>query len=210
MKRLIGLFVLTIGIYGGHVMATEEPRFVTLEKEGNFEIRQYDSQLIAEVYVEGDMGRSGNKGFRMIADFIFGNNEKVDANESQKIAMTAPVTLEPQKIAMTAPVTLEGNENNQWRVQFTMPSQYTFSTLPRPKNPDVKIREIPGRKMAVISFSGYMGEEKSLKKTDELLGWMAHKGYKTIGRPQMASYNPPWTLPFWRRNEVQIEIANHD
>jgi hypothetical protein len=158
------------------------------------------------VVVEGSRDEASNKGFRLIADFIFGNNEASN-KESQKIAMTAPVTIEPQKIAMTVPVTIDQSSDKGWRVQFVMPKQYTMETLPKPKNPLVSIKEIPGKRYAVIKFSGLNNLEKIENNTKQLRDWMEVKHLQALGQPQLARYNPPWTLPPWRRNEILIEIT---
>jgi hypothetical protein len=199
-------------------MAIEEPKFTVLAKEGAIELRQYAPFLIAETVVEGDMDEASNRGFRLIADFIFGNNQAPgDAGSSAKIAMTAPVTVVPeapsQKIAMTAPVTIAQADlaaspmaGNRWRVHFVMPSQYSLATLPKPVNPAVKLRAVPGQRFAVLVFSGLAGAEKVQTKSEELLAWVKQRGLKTRGVVQLARYNPPWTLPFFRRNEVMVEL----
>jgi effector-binding domain-containing protein len=187
-------------------MAIEEPPFTTTDQEAPFEIRQYEPMVIAEVTVEGSRDEASNKGFRLIADFIFGNNEASN-KESQKIVMTAPVTIEPQKIAMTAPVTIDQSSDKGWRVQFVMPKQYTMETLPKPKNPLVNIKELPAKRYAVIKFSGLNNLEKIENNTKQLKEWIDAKHLQALGQPQLARYNPPWTLPPWRRNEILIEIA---
>lgn len=186
-------------------MAIEEPKFEVLERTASFEMRQYAPLIVAEVLVDGDLDEASGKGFRLIADYIFGNNRAPDGGD-EKIAMTAPVTVEPldHKIAMTTPVTFQP-ESGKWQVRFVMPSQYTLSTLPVPNNTQVKLREVPGRKMAVVTFSGLAGESKTSKKTEELLSWLASKQLRPVGTPELARYNPPWTLPFLRRNEVMVE-----
>lgn len=185
-------------------MATEEPEYQVLDQEGDYELRLYEPMLIAETWVSGSMDQAGGRGFRLIADFIFGNNTSV-AGERKEIAMTAPVTMEPQseEISMTAPVTMEQTDG-KWRVHFVMPSRYTYEMLPKPNNPQVKIREIPAKKYAVIQYSGFAGDEKTARKTAALLRWMQSKGLEPVGNPEMARYDPPWTLPFFRRNEVMI------
>ncbi len=203
LKRLLTLTLCIIPILS---MAIEEPKYVSSELAPPFEIRQYESMLIAEVMVEGTRDEASNKGFRLIADFIFGNNEGVQ-KESQKIAMTAPVTVEPRKIAMTAPVTVDQSDEKNWRVQFVMPKEYSMETLPKPKNSLVKIKEIPSKRYAVIVFSGLNNPEKIENNTKQLRAWMSDKQLNAIGTPQLARYNPPWTLPPWRRNEILIEIA---
>ncbi len=107
---------------------------------------------------------------------------------------------------MTAPVGVH-QASNGWKVYFVMPSQYTLDILPKPNNPLVNIKEIPEQKFAVIRFSGLVNEEKMRKKLSELEKWLASKKLKSIGQPELARYNPPWTLPFLRRNEVMVEIV---
>ena len=203
MRKLV--FSL-IYLFSNLVMAIEEPTFTISDQEASFEIRQYEPMIIAEVIVAGTRDEASNKGFRMIADFIFGNNE-ASSKESQKIAMTAPVTIEPEKIAMTAPVTTDQASDKGWRVQFVMPKQYTMETLPKPKNPLVHIKEVTGKRYAVMKFSGFNNQEKIENNTQQLREWIEVKRLHAIGQPQLARYNPPWTLPPWRRNEILIEIA---
>lgn len=203
-------------------MAIEEPTFEVLEKTENIEIRQYRPVIVAETFVDGNMGSASNSGFRLIADYIFGNNQSMRESigePSENIAMTAPVSIEPvtrsEKIAMTAPVSVEPQgdsisgmmDSKRWRVQFTMPSGYSLATLPKPRNPAVTLRAVPGKRYVVLVFSGFAGEEKAQQKTDELAVWLKAKNLSAIATPQLARYNPPWTLPFLRRNEILIEIA---
>jgi len=195
------------------VMAIEEPSYQVLKQLEHFELRQYESQLIAEVTVQGSLSEASNKGFRLVADYIFGNNQvsQASSNQSEKIAMTAPVVIEPQssKIAMTAPVVVEkkgASEQQQWTLYFVMPKSYRMDNLPKPNNPQVQIKEIKNKKVAVIRFSGWVDEEKLADRTAELQTWMKQEQLIAIGEPQLARYNPPWTLPWWRRNEVFIPV----
>ncbi len=201
MKKLL-LAALAGLFFTSNVMATEEPKYQVLKQQGDFELRRYEPMLIAETWVSGSMDEATGKGFRVIADFIFGNNTSV-AGEPREIAMTAPVTMQSEKIDMTTPVTME-NQNGRWRIHFVMPSRYTYQMLPKPNNPAVTIREIPSRNYAVIEFSGLAGEDKVAKKTAALLQWMQANQLTPQGQPEVARYNPPWTLPFFRRNEVMI------
>jgi len=187
-------------------MAIEEPEFTLLEKDQAFELRSYAPKIIAEVVVDGDMREASSKGFRLIADFIFGNNT-VQSGKSEKISMTAPVSVEPraENISMTVPVGVQ-QENNDWKVYFVMPSQYTLETLPKPNNPLVSIKQLPSQKLAVVRFSGLVDEDKMSKKVAELKQWVDNKKLKVLGKPELARYNPPWTLPFLRRNEVMVEV----
>ena len=205
-------------------MAVEEPKFESMAQDGAFELRQYPPFIVAETWVAGDMDEASSKGFRAIADYIFGNNRALgaaDAAASAKIAMTAPVTMEPvaasQKIAMTAPVTMEPQAPaagtpaalqgaTQWRVHFVMPSQYTLATLPQPNNPAVLLREVPSQQWAVLRYSGFNSEAAVQQHTDELLAWVAARQLTPVGNPQLARYNPPWTLPMFRRNEILLQV----
>jgi hypothetical protein len=200
----------------GNAMAIEEPIFKVLVTDGSFEIRQYAPMLVAETLVEGDMDEASSKGFRLIADFIFGNNQVSNAQTKSKIAMTAPVTAEPQssKISMTAPVTLEPSSAamtmqtaKQWRISFVMPSQYTMENIPKPNNNAVRLKEIPGKYFAVQTYSGFNTMARVQRKTDETLEWAGKRALKMIGTPQISRYDPPWTLPLFRRNEIMVEIS---
>ena len=121
--------------------------------------------------------------------------------------MTAPVTQQgSEKIAMTAPVTQEGG-GDTWRVRFIMPAKYTLATLPKPNNPAIALKEIPEKRFAVIRFSGMAGEESLKRYNKELSDFLSAKRLTPLSPPTYAFYNPPWTLPFLRRNEVLVEIA---
>jgi hypothetical protein len=189
-------------------MATEEPKYDVILTEGDFEVRQYARMVIAETLVAGTQDEASSAGFRAIAGYIFGDNRRADASAT-KIAMTAPVTLEKQpasqKIEMTAPVTMDRN-GDKWRVHFVMPSQYALADLPKPNNPKVQLREIPAKKIAALRFSGFAGEDKVTTKTKALTDWVIAKGLAAVNTPQLARYDPPWTLPFMRRNEVLVEV----
>ena len=186
-------------------MATEKPSYQSIEKTGDFELRLYAPMIVAETYVEGSFDQASTAGFRLIAGYIFGDNRAQDGASGQKIAMTAPVTMETgsQKIDMTAPVTMEGG-GGRWRIGFVMPSRYSMATLPTPNNPRVTLREIPEQRTAAIVFSGFAGEGKVKAKTEALLAWMAARGLEPVSAPQLARYDPPWTLPFFRHNEILV------
>lgn len=201
-------FAILLGLlFSTYVMATEEPKFSLIEKYGDFELRLYQPMIIAETDVEGSLSEASNAGFRLIAGYIFGGNKSRQGSSPERIAMTAPVTLEPspENIAMTAPVVVE-SKDKRWRVHFVMPAGYTLNSLPIPNDPRVSLREIAEQKTAVIVFSGFAGEEKVKDKTLALLDWIKSRGLEAISTPQLARYNPPWTLPFLRRNEILINI----
>ena len=127
----------------------------------------------------------------MIADFIFGNNTN-KIGEREKIEMTVPVVISEGK--------------GGWSVHFVMPSKYSLEDLPKPNNSQVKIKQVKDRRCAVLRFSGSVNEEKFNTKAAALIGWIKSENLKIIGKPELARYNPPWILPFLRRNEVMVEI----
>ena len=202
------LAALLISVLPVTAMATEEPKFEVVTTDGDIEVRHYAPMVVAETFVDGSQDDASSRGFRVIAGYIFGDNKRA-GQSAEKIAMTAPVTIEKQdvsqKIAMTAPVTLE-QQGNRWRVHFVMPSQYKLNDLPKPNNAAVTLREIPGRKVAALRFSGFAGEDKVATKTAELRDWIAARGMTAAGAAQLARYDPPWTLPFMRRNEILTEV----
>ena len=187
------------------LMATEEPVFSLIYKENNFEVREYAPRIIAQVKIIGNFDEASSAGFRSLADFIFGNNSI--NNESEKISMTAPVVAEPtsEKIPMTTPVLAE-EKNNEWLISFVMPKEYSFKTLPKPNNSEVTLTTLPKEKFAVIVFSGLVRESSYDEKVKLLNNFIEKQDLKTSGSVQIARYNPPWTLPFFRRNELMIKV----
>ncbi len=212
----IFLILTSAWIYGTTAMAIEEPSFEVTEKSDPFEIRQYAAMIVAEVIVDGDMSTASGKGFRLIAGYIFGKNNTLSKDQfpslttpiesqrtdsSAKIAMTVPVTVEPQEITGSA-----FESARTWRVQFTMPRQYTLETIPKPTDASVKLRQVPGKRFAALKYTGLNGEEKVSEKAQLLLNWLSAKNLRPLSPPQLARYNPPWSLPFLRRNEILVEI----
>ena len=197
---LVFLAAIVWSLFANNV---ETPDYEVVAKEGQIEIRQYDAMIVAEADVAGEREEAIGSGFRIIADYIFGNNLA-----SKNVAMTAPVTQRPsQNIAMTAPVTQQ-TVGASWKVRFVMPSEYTMATLPQPVNPEVKLIEVPASRFAAIQFSG-LGNQRALdRRTEQLLDYLKQEGLSYMGEPTYAFYNAPWTLPFMRRNEVLIEIED--
>jgi effector-binding domain-containing protein len=198
---LLNLLLLVFG--GIEAMATEEVKYRVLESSGDFELRQYESSIVAETTVEGDFHEVGNEGFRRLFDYISGKNRK-----KQSIPMTAPVSQEAssEKIPMTAPVNQE-KMGEAWRITFFMPSTLTMETLPEPLDPRVKLMKIPGRLMAALSYSGTWSRERYEGKEQRLKELIRQRGLKIEGEPVFARYNPPFMPWFLRRNEVLIPVG---
>ncbi len=197
----VGAVFLGAVIWSAVASNVETPDYEVLSKSGDIEIRHYVPTIVAQVTVEGDRAEAINRGFGIIAAYIFGSNLTSD-----EVAMTAPVTQQSsENIAMTAPV-IQQSEGAAWNVRFVMPAEYSMETLPKPANPEVKLIEVPAKRFAAIRFSGFAGQNSLDQHTAQLQGHIAEQGLVALRAPEYAFYNAPWTLPFMRRNEVMIEL----
>ena len=199
MKSIIYLIIFIFA--GQSLMAIEELEYKVLEKDERYEIRQYEDHILAEVEVEGSAKDAGNKAFSLLFKYISGENKtrsKLDAKgqiqqeKSQKISMTAPVNQE--------------QVGDKWLVSFVMPSKYTMDSLPEPKNERVKLREVKGRKMVALRYSGTWSEKRYLAHKNKLIEYMKEKSLQRAGEVVWARYNSPFSLWFLRRNEVLYPI----
>lgn len=188
--------------WGPMASNVEQAKYEVLQAHDAIEIRNYAPMIVAEVETSGERKEAINQGFRMIADYIFGNNLS-----SQNVAMTAPVIQQPsEKIAMTTPVTQQA-EGDAWKVRFVMPAEYTMETLPKPNNASVKLKQVEAKQFAVIRFSGSADAESLKAQEQKLMEFVEAKKLSALSAPTYAFFNPPWTLPFLKRNEVMVEIA---
>jgi DNA gyrase inhibitor GyrI len=205
MWVVIAAILVAGAVAWGPIMSdVEQATYRVVESHGAIEIREYAPMIVAQTEVSGEREEAIRQGFRRIADYIFGNNAP-----QHSVAMTAPVIQQPaEKIAMTAPVLQQGaGQEGPWKVRFVMPASYQMETLPRPNNHAVTLQEIPQQRFAVIRFSGLADDETLSEQTEILRGFMAEKQLQPLSPPLYAFFNPPWTLPPLRRNEVMIEIA---
>jgi len=183
----------------------ETPKYSVSKKQNEIEIRQYPGYIQAEVTVDEKNYKTAiEKGFSVLAGYIFGNNIS-----RQKIEMTTPVQAsQSEKIAMTTPVIVTGASN--FTVAFIMPAEYTLETLPQPKDTRVHFKRFPARSMVAIRFSGFFRQEKIEKNKQRLSHWLEEQGLETEGDFIVAGYNPPWVPGFLARNEVLIQINSDD
>ena len=196
-------FILSaIALLSLRTLAVEEAKFKIIDKEDDFEIRDYAPQIVAEITIDNTLEEAGNQAFRPLFKYISGENSK-----SSKISMTAPVSQEVagQKISMTAPVSQQVSGDG-WAVSFMMPQTYTMQSIPKPKNEKIKLREIPARRIAAIRYSGTWSEERYTKNLKLLQEWIKKRGLSAAGDPIWARYNPPFMPWFLRRNEVLIPL----
>ncbi|MGU3650576.1 SOUL family heme-binding protein [Mycolicibacterium sp. A43C] len=202
LVKLAGQIVESVPAVVG-VRTVEEPHYISRALTGNVEIRRYGRRIAAQTTVTGDRERALNAGFRKLAAYIFGGNQR-----RAEIAMTAPVSQQgsSQEIAMTAPVSQQGNAEEGWTIRFFMPSEWTLETLPEPDDSDVDLVSVPPETVAVIRFTGDRSPAAVAQQTADLLDTLASNGIEPAGEPVAWFYDPPWTLPFRRRNEVVVPI----
>ena len=184
---LLGItFLLAAATRPSH--AIEEPTYSVVQKTDQFEVRQYSPYLVAEVVVPGPASEAGKQGFSLLGGYIFGKNKG-----ERKLEMTAPVT--------------QAATPGGFLVQFVMPKGYTLATLPEPLDASVKLREVPGNRVAVIRFSGSWSQSLYEEKLETLRGALSAAGMVTVGEPVSSRYNSPFSLPFLRRNEIWLNLS---
>lgn len=201
------LVLLTLSQLPAPAMAIEEPDFAVVAERESYELRAYDPYIVAEVSVNGSFKDTGNEAFRILADYIFGNN-----TGNEEMSMTAPVETRAEesgtKMAMTAPVLSSSAEEGgqRFRYAFVMERKYTLNSLPKPHDERISLREVPARTVAVRRYSGFWSEANYVKNKNALLEALQQDGVRSIGNPYLARYNPPFMPWFLRRNEVIVEI----
>lgn len=184
------------------IRQSEQPDYQCLLKDGRYEIRLYPELMTAETTVAGDYKSASDHSFRRLAAFIFGNNIR-----RESFAMTTPVFQESvsESIAMTIPV-LQEAKAQAWRMSFIMPKNYRLETLPVPVDTNISLNKLAERKVAVISYSGSLSQESINYYSKQLIDWLNRRSIKMISQPKSAAYDPPWTIPNLRHNEIQIDI----
>ncbi len=152
----------------------------------DFEIRQYDAALFSSYSMQYDSYKnSSGNGFRVLAGYIFGGNEK-----EQSIAMTSPVVM---------------NMDDSIKMMFMVPNNYKKEDLPAPNDPRIQFEEHAAKRMAAITFGGFTSDEKIEKYQKQLVACLEREGIKHTGQFSYFGYNPPYELVN-RRNEVVVEI----
>jgi len=152
--------------------------------DDGIEIRAYPEEIWAIAVAQDE-----NNAFRPLFRYISGENEK-----GEKIEMTAPV--------------VTTNTEKGLSMAFVMPERFDVQTIPRPISSDVEIQRIEPRKLATIRFSGYMNEGSYRDNLERLNRTLKERGILTKGEPLLMQYNDPWTPPFYRRNEIALQVVN--
>ncbi|WP_316227281.1 heme-binding protein [Bradyrhizobium sp. SZCCHNR1047] len=199
---LTGIVVLALAgaaIAAGPIMSrVEQPKYDVVLRDGDFEIRAYAPMIIAQAEVQGARKPAIEEGFRIVGAYIFGANQA-----KAKIAMTAPV--QQQASATIAPA--DGVASDRWSISFVMPSNWSLDTLPPPADARIKLTAQSAQRMVAITFSGSTSDGIIADKTHQLRDYAQRKGLTVTGSPLLAFYNPPWTLPMLRRNEVMLACS---
>lgn len=193
------LMIGACSVTGGQ--AAPEPTFDQLRAETPFELRAYPELVLVKTAMSND-----DRAFQRLFRYISGANAG-----KREIAMTAPVlqstgTSEGAKIAMTAPV-LQSDGESGAEMAFILTSDFTPETAPMPTDPAVELATLPRRQVAVVTFNGRANDALVAEWQDKLDTWMAENGLLAIGPAELAQYNPPWTIPSLRRNELLVPVA---
>ena len=197
-KTITIISIITISIiilwsvWGYYSSNVEQAEYIVIEKTEDYEIREYSPHIIAEVTIQDNYENPRNEGFRIIAEYIFGNN-KVNTS----IAMTAPVMIKND-------FKNENMKNNV--VSFFMPKSYNIDTLPKPNDNRIKIIPVPAKRYLVSSFSWYRSENKIKNEQDNLRRYAKRDNIKINDDFIYAGYNAPWTPPWMTRNEVLVQL----
>lgn len=200
-----GILIWVIGSYAV-VWTIEEPSYTVLEKKEGYEIREYAPYIKAEAEVTGTYQQATEQGFRIIADYIFGNNTKRESISMTTPVLESPMEIQAEKIAMTIPVLEFSDESATRTIAFVLPSKYTLDTLPTPNNPAVKLIAVPTRTVAVLRYSWYPNEIRTAAKKNLLISYLARDKKIITGVIETARYNPPFSMPLTLRNEIIIPI----
>jgi hypothetical protein len=199
-KLVVGTVQGAASVIGCRV-GTEEPSYRAEPLVGGVELRHYSPRLAAETTVTaGDREAALQAGFRRLAGYIFGGNHGGPGTAGGAGAARG------RKIAMTAPVAQDGDPQRGWDVRFYLPAEWTRQTVPAPDDSRVRIVELPQQSVAVLRFSGDRGADALDRRTAQLQEALRAIGFEENGAPTAWFYDPPWTLPFLRRNEIAIPV----
>ncbi len=165
-----------------NVMAYEESKYDVVKSNEIYEVRKYSDRLAVQT-----ISTMQNNSFRKLFNYISGNNET-----NEKIKMTTPVTQIKKKGNMT--------------MQFYLPSSFNKDNVPNPIRPDVEIINIEGGYYAVIKYSGRASDKNFIKHKEILENELRKNNISILGPAIKATYDGPFTLPMFRRNEAMFEV----
>lgn len=185
---LILLIVLITGFYSMIKAKTETQKYSTIYKQGDFEIRYYPVSIYASVKMKGTYDEMRSPGFRVLAGYIFGGNEK-----EMNIAMTSPVRM--------------SNTKEESSMSFIMPSDIGMEMLPKPNNENIILHESKPVYTASVRFGGYANDKEIEAKKAALSKILKELNLTHAAKFEYLGYNPPYQIVN-RRNEIQVELSN--
>ena len=205
--RLIGATLIAVALGGCSlfgIRTADEAGYAVVDAGDDIELRDYTAYVTVETVVAGDFNDAGNEAFRRLFGYISGDNRT-----RQDIEMTAPVIASEagngEDIEMTVPV-IAAEESSGWRYAFVLPGRFTLDNAPLLLRDDVVLRETQPRRVAVLTFAGAWRESRFRNNLQRLLDWIDARGLEPVSQPRFASYDPPWAIPFLRRNEIMIDV----
>lgn len=181
----------------------EAAHYRVLEEREGYELRAYDAQTVAQILLDGDIKTAVFRGFEPLSNYFFWNNERKPTPDNSEGGR--------ERMQMTTPIIVQGDEPEVVNVQghwmwFYLPQKYTPETAPTPKDERVKVEQKPAFEAAVIKFNGW-GEMGAMREHEDLLrALLKRDGIAVAGLPLYARYDPPWTVPIFRRNEVILPV----
>jgi len=187
MNRVYFLSIILLLTMATAESKYKEPQFTLISKDKNIEIREYSNYVVAKTTHNLDDDKNENNMFRTLASYIFGDN-----HDDEKIPMTAPVT------------TFE--ENNTSEMIFYMLDAKSIDDLPYTNIEDINFDMFTLGKCAAISFSWFTGDKRVEKYELRLKDYLSKNNITTNGPFMLNRYDPPWKLPFLRRNEIIVRI----
>ena len=189
-----------LAVFG--IRTAEEPPFEVVDRVDAVEIRRYGPHFAAETTVDANDNKAMNEAFFTLAGYIFGGNR-----QKRDIAMTAPVASESgEAMAMTAPAAMERGQHSGLTMRFFLPAEITPVNAPEPNDTRVRLIEVPEETVATLRFTGTWGAAAINARKQELVAKLRDTRWSPLGEPFTQFYDPPFTIPFLRRNEVAVRV----
>ena len=205
LTALLPLCLVGCSVVGIQRDLNHLPYEVVASLPDDIEIRQYAERLAVEATVTVDGSDDArNAAFRLLFDYISGANQA-----NAEIAMTVPVesTRASQRIEMTAPVESQIGEAGTMIMRFFLPRRFTPESAPKPTDDRLRLVLMPEQRFAVLTFSGSRNQQAVSARVEQLRAALKARDLNPGISARAFFYDPPWTLPWFRRNEVAIEVT---
>ena len=161
-------------------------KYSVIKAYDGFETRKYEAGLFTAIKLDTDKYKqASSKGFSILGGYIFGKNEK-----KEQISMTSPVAMSLEK---------------EMTMLFLVPKKFTKKSLPKPENSKIQFIQVPEKKMAAITFSGWANDENIEKYKLTLIKLLDKNDVKHTNKFSVLGYNPPYEILF-RTNEIIVEL----